>query len=44
MACIDLEQYEYTPTAQTLVRPTEGTIVERLPPRIRIRSGVFERF
>jgi len=39
MVEIDLEKYEYTPTAQSLVRPTEGTIVERLPPRIRIRTG-----
>lgn len=36
---IDLDEYEFTPGAKTLVRPTEGTIPERVPPRARIRSG-----
>ncbi|KAH3766994.1 DUF1015 family protein [Pelomyxa schiedti] len=36
---IDLEKYEFSPRSQTLIRPTEGTIVERLPPRIKIRTG-----
>lgn len=36
---IDLEEYEYTPGAKSLVRPTEGTIPERVPPRARIRRG-----
>lgn len=39
MLCLDLEEYDYTRGAQTLIRATEGTILERLPPRIRIRSG-----
>ncbi|NLN69254.1 MAG: DUF1015 domain-containing protein [Chloroflexi bacterium] len=38
MVCIDLEHYDYTPGAQTLIRATEGTIIDRLPPRIRIRK------
>ena len=37
--CLDLEQYDYHKGASSLVRSTEGTIVERLPPRIKIRSG-----
>jgi hypothetical protein len=39
MACIDLEHYDYTKGSTSLVRATEGTILERLPPRIRIREG-----
>ena len=38
MVCLDLEHYDYTPGAQTLIRASEGTIVDRLPPRIRIRK------
>jgi hypothetical protein len=39
MLCLDLEEYNYNPGSQTLIRATEGTILERLPPRIRIREG-----
>jgi hypothetical protein len=35
---LDLEQYDYTAGSQSLIRATEGTIVDRLPPRIRIRE------
>ena len=36
---IDLEEYDYTSNAQSPVRATEQTVVERIPPRVRIRSG-----
>ncbi|MBR7074001.1 MAG: DUF1015 domain-containing protein [Oscillospiraceae bacterium] len=36
---IDLEQYDFASDAQTPVRATEQTVVERIPPRVRIRSG-----
>ncbi len=36
---LDLERYDYSPGSQSLIRATEGTILERLPPRIRIREG-----
>jgi len=39
MVCLDLEQYDYHQGAQALTRATEGTILDRLPPRIRIREG-----
>jgi hypothetical protein len=39
MLALDLEHYEYTPGATSLIRATEGTIGERLPPRTRIRAG-----
>ncbi|MBL8250339.1 MAG: DUF1015 domain-containing protein [Candidatus Competibacter sp.] len=38
IAALDLECYDYSPGAKTLIRPTEGTILERLPPRIRVRE------
>lgn len=34
---IDLEQYDYTKGAETLIRATEGTVLERIPPRVAIR-------
>jgi hypothetical protein len=37
--CLDLEQYDYTKGSTSLIRATEGTIVERLPPRMKIRQG-----
>lgn len=36
---LDLEQYDYRKGATTLIRATEGTIVDRIPPRLRIRQG-----
>ena len=34
---LDLEHYDYAPGSASLIRPTEGTIVERLAPRIEVR-------
>jgi len=34
---VDLEHYDYGVSSNSLVRPTEGTIVERLAPRIEVR-------
>lgn len=36
---LDLEKYDYNKGSQSLIRATEGTILERLPPRMRIREG-----
>ena len=36
---LDLEHYDYAVGSTSLVRPTEGTMVERLAPRIAVRSG-----
>jgi hypothetical protein len=38
VVALDLEHYDYRPGAKTLIRATEGTIVDRLPPRIRVRE------
>ncbi|MBE7092265.1 MAG: DUF1015 domain-containing protein [Clostridiales bacterium] len=37
-AC-DLEEYEYKKGTKSLIRPTEGTIEDRLPPRVKIREN-----
>lgn len=39
--CLDLEAYDYTRGSSSLIRATEGTIVDRLPPRIKIREGAL---
>jgi hypothetical protein len=39
IVAVDLERYEYKRGSTSLIRPTEGTIVERLPPRMQIRRG-----
>lgn len=39
IAALDLECYDFTVGAKPLIRPTEGTILERLPPRVRVREG-----
>jgi len=39
LLALDLEQYDYNKGASSLIRATEGTILERLPPRMKIREG-----
>lgn len=36
---VDLEQYDYTPGAKPAIRPSEATVVERIPPRLKVRRG-----
>ena len=36
---LDLEHYDFSPGSTSLIRPTEGTIVARLAPRIEVRRG-----
>ena len=38
VAAMDLEQYDYTPGSASLIRATEGTILDRIPPRVRVRK------
>jgi len=38
IVAVDLEEYNYNCPEPTLIRPTEKTIVARLPPRIAIRQ------
>jgi hypothetical protein len=39
MACLDLEHYDFRKGSTSLIRATEGTILERIPPRVKIREG-----
>lgn len=39
VATIDLDAYEWKPDSKALIRATEATIVDRIPPRMEIRRG-----
>lgn len=39
VGAVDLECYDYTPGAGTLVRATEGTVLARIPPRVAVRRN-----
>lgn len=36
---VDLEYYDYRPGSCSLIRATEGTVLDRIPPRVRIREN-----
>ena len=36
---VDLEQYDYKKGAASMIRATEATVLERIPPRVAIRRG-----
>ena len=42
VVAIDLEEYEFN-GSDSFIRPTEGTIKERLPARVRIRENAESR-
>ena len=39
VGAIDLEEYDYRKGSKSAVRATEATVVERIPPRIKVRRG-----
>ena len=39
VTAVDLEEYDYTRGAKPQIRPTEGTVTERIPPRLKVRQG-----
>lgn len=39
MGVLDLECYDYTKHSTTPIRATEGTVEDRLPPRVRVRRN-----
>ncbi len=39
MGVLDLERYDYSKTSASPIRATEGTVEDRLPPRVRVRRG-----
>jgi len=36
---VDLEKYDYNKGSKSLIRATEGTVLERIPPRVKIREN-----
>ncbi|MBP5467514.1 MAG: DUF1015 domain-containing protein, partial [Clostridia bacterium] len=44
IACADLEKYDYKNGVKNLIRATEGTIEERIPPRLKIRENAAVEF
>ena len=39
VVAVDLEQYSWSRDARPMIRPTEGTVAERLPPRMAVRRN-----
>jgi hypothetical protein len=39
MVCLDLEHYDFEKGSKSLIRASEGTILSRIPPRVKIREG-----
>ena len=39
MGVVDLEEYDYSPGSESKIRATEGTVLERIPPRVKIREN-----
>ncbi len=37
VGCVDLEAYSYEKGAQCNIRPSENTVIERIPPRLAVR-------
>ena len=35
---MDLDAYDFTPGSGALIRATEGTVLDRIPPRVRVRK------
>ena len=36
---VDLDAYDFTPGSGALIRATEGTVLDRIPPRARVRRN-----
>jgi len=41
LLALDLEKYDFEKGSSSIIRATEGTIIDRLPPRIRIRENAI---
>ena len=39
VGAVDLEQYNYMKGSRSLIRATEGTVLERIPPRVAVRRN-----
>jgi len=38
---VDLEDYDYSVGSESKIRATEGTVVERIPPRLKVREAAL---
>ncbi len=41
VGAVDLEDYDYSKGSKTKIRATEGTVVSRIPPRLKVRKNAF---
>ena len=41
VGAVDLEDYDYNKGSQTKVRATEGTVISRIPPRLKVRNNAI---
>ncbi|MDO4975974.1 MAG: DUF1015 domain-containing protein [Eubacteriales bacterium] len=41
VACFDLEAYDYHKGSSSLIRATEATVIERIPPRVKVRKDAI---
>lgn len=39
IGCADLEEYDFSKGSQSKIRATEGTVIERIPPRVKVREN-----
>lgn len=39
VGAVDLEEYDFSPDSESQIRATEGTVLERIPPRVKIREN-----
>lgn len=41
VGAVDLEAYDYNHGSKPAIRPSEKTVVERIPPRLKVRRGAI---
>ncbi len=41
IGAVDLEDYDYSKESQTKIRATEGTVISRIPPRLKVRKDAL---
>ncbi len=44
MGAVDLEEYDFNKGSKSKVRATEGTVIERIPPRLKVRQNAAAEF
>lgn len=41
IGAVDLEEYDYNKGSKSMIRATEGTVLDRLPPRVKVREKAW---